>query len=95
MRLSGYPSSARQSSPTSRVRLSRSQPMMKAVERALSNASRTAPKYWPASISTAARPARSRRQALWPGLIGTRVLGLTMPGRRHLSHYVSWLGHGQ
>ena len=48
--------------------------MMKAVERALSSASRTAPKYWPASISTAARPARSRRQALWPGLInGLRI----------------------
>ena len=69
MRPSGSPSSARPSSPTSRVRLSRSQPMMKAVERAFLSASRTAPKYWPASISTAARPARSRRQALWPGLI--------------------------
>ena len=54
--------------------------MMKSVERALSNASRTAPKYWPASISTAARPARSRRQALWPGLIRAKGLGLTMPG---------------
>jgi hypothetical protein len=37
--------------------------------RALSIASRTAPKYRPASISTAARPARAARQALCSGLI--------------------------
>ena len=47
--------------------------MMKAVERAFSNASRTAPKYWPASIRTAARPARAVRQALRPGLIRDEV----------------------